>query len=175
MALVGTTLSLARSSESAASPSSSCSPTQKSKPSCTVTSKVESSLRMSCSRGLSAVTGSVLVTGWPCSAASAASTCAARSREASPLELPDWVPMSTDPSARCRPGHAIGSTVATTTSCGAPSGTKASATRTLAVAAGRISRTATQSVSPASPWNGRRSKGAAAGRERRSAPVSEPR
>ena len=72
-----------------------------------------------------------VTTGWPGSAARAASSCPARSREASPLALPDWVPMSTVPSARCRPGQAIGSTVATVTSLGAPSGTCSGRTVTL--------------------------------------------
>ena len=73
--------------------------------------------------------------------------------------------MRTVPSARCRPGHAIGSTVATVTSLGAPSGTCSGRTETVAVAAGRISRKATQSVSPSSPSNGRRSNGAGFGRD----------
>ena len=69
----------------------------------------------------------------------------------------------------------MGSTVATVTSSGAPSGTCSGRTLTTAVAAGRISRRATQSVSPARPSNGRRSKGTGPGRERREVPLSEPR
>ena len=56
-------------------------------------------------------------------------------------------------------------TEAVRTSLGAPSGTCSGRTVTTAVAAGRISRRATQSVSPASPSNGRRSNGAGVGRD----------
>src|SRR6478735_208433 len=79
------------------------------------------------------------------------------------------MPTSTSPFSRCRPGQASGSTVAMVTSSGAPSGALPLANRTVAVAAGTISRIATQSVSPGRPSKGRATKGAGAGRVVRSA------
>src|SRR3954453_16089079 len=92
----------------------------------------------------------------------------AMSRLVSPLALPDWIPTSTSPLSRCRPGQASGSTVAIVTSSGAPSGALPAAKRTVAVAAGTISRIATQSVSLARPSNGRATNGAGSGRAERS-------
>src|SRR5687768_8772065 len=58
------------------------------------------------------------------------------------------------------------------TSSGAPSGACPLANRTVAVAAGRISRIATQSVSPVSPSKGRETNGAGSTCERRLVPWS---
>ena len=102
----------------------------------------------------------VPVMGVPCSAEAAASREVARSREASPEIEPDCVPTKTVPSARCSPGQASGSTVAMVAPAGAPSGACPFAKVTVAVADGRISRIATQSVSPGRPSNGRATNGA---------------
>ncbi len=63
-------------------------------------------------------------------------------------------PSSTEPSSRRRAGQAIGSTVASVTD-GMPSG-RPSLRGSSTVAAGTSSRSATQSHSPGSPSNGRR-------------------
>lgn len=62
--------------------------------------------------------------------------------------------MRTVPSERCSAGHAMGSTVAIVADS-TPSGAWPSANRTATVAAGRISRIATHSVSCGSPSKGR--------------------
>ena len=95
----------------------------------------------------------------------ASSMAWAMSRLVSPLALPDWMPTSTSPVSRCRPGQASGSTVAIVTSSGHRPRTAPLARRTVAVAAGTISRIATQSVSLGSPSKGRATNGAGAGRE----------
>ena len=89
------------------------------------------------------------------------------SRLASPLVTLDWVAAKISPPVRCSAGHASGSTVATVAGAAAPP-VPSAVTDTGAVAAGRISRSATHSVSLGRPSKGRATNGAAAGPEGRS-------
>src|SRR5665811_1591634 len=96
--------------------------------------------------------------GVPGSRSSTLSSRSARSREASPEPAFCWSASITTPSDRCSAGHACGSTVTTRMSrdpCSA-------VVRAVAVAAGTTSRIATQSGSPGSPSNGRRTNSALA-------------
>ena len=77
------------------------------------------------------------------------------SREASPEEPEDCVATKTAPSPRCSAGQASGRTVASVASALAPAGTASGRRVRRAVAAGRISRMATHSVSSRSPAKGR--------------------
>ena len=134
--------------------------TQKSNPSCTVTSKAADGSRTSCNRGVVGLASGDDGSGTPGSAAAVASSTWATSRLASPVVEPAWSATMTAPSMRRSPDQAIGNIVATVAVWGRSAATIPAANVTVAVAAGTTSRIATQSVSPVSPSKGLATNGA---------------